>query len=88
MQTDIAIDDYRCVDMNNYIRGRRAREREKGRTKEGTNEGRRERKEGRKAQRNKERKTVHSAYNIHLMMSCGHFLNATMYQNGGLTYIS
>ena len=48
MHTDIAIDDYRCVDMNNYIRGRRAREREKGRTKEGTNEGRRERKEGTK----------------------------------------
>ena len=86
MHTDIAIDYYRCVDMNNYIRGRRARERE--RRAERKKERTKEEGKGRKAQRNKERKTVHSAYNIHLMMSCGHFLNATMYQNGGLTYIS
>ena len=67
MHTDIAIDYYRCVDMNNYIRGRRARERERRaeRKKERTKEEGKGRKEGRHKGIKKERLcTVHTTYTL------------------------
>jgi hypothetical protein len=65
VHTDIAIDDYRCVDMNNYIRGRRERERRAERKKERTKEEGIGRKEGRHKGIKKERlRTVHTTYTL------------------------